>query len=120
MKKYLFILIFLSFPVFSAEPFEFSKTIDGLFKQWDKSDEPGAAVGIIRNGQLVYAKGYGIADLEHDIKITPSSVFYTGSRYDAAKPYYTDTQKSYEALPLIGVEDLESIIPYGCTISQYN
>ena len=43
-----------------------------------------------------------------------NSVFYTGSRYDAAKPYYTDTQKSYEALPLIGVEDLENIIPYGC------
>ena len=43
-----------------------------------------------------------------------NSVFYTGSRYDAAKAYYTDTQKSYEALPLIGVEDLEAMVPYGC------
>ena len=43
-----------------------------------------------------------------------NSVFYTGSRYDAAKPYYTDTQNSYESLPLIAVDDLERIIPYGC------
>ncbi len=43
-----------------------------------------------------------------------NSVFYSGNRYDAAKPYYTDTQKSYEKLPLIGVDDLQLIIPYGC------
>jgi CubicO group peptidase (beta-lactamase class C family) len=27
----------------------------------------------------VYANGYGLADLEHDVKITPSTVFYIGS-----------------------------------------
>jgi len=43
-----------------------------------------------------------------------NSVFYTGTRYDTAKPFYTDTQKIYEELPLIGVEDLKKIIPVGC------
>jgi len=43
-----------------------------------------------------------------------NSVFYTGQRYDIAKPFYTDTHKTYEALPLIGVDDLESIVPFGC------
>lgn len=43
-----------------------------------------------------------------------SSVFYTGRRYDYAKPFYTDTQNASEKLPLIGVEDLEAVIPYGC------
>ena len=43
-----------------------------------------------------------------------SSVFYTGPRYDAAKPFYTDTQKVYEKIPLIAVEDLKDIIPFGC------
>ncbi|WP_101756758.1 RNA methyltransferase [Oceanicoccus sp. KOV_DT_Chl] len=43
-----------------------------------------------------------------------SSVFYTGRRYDFAKPFYTDTQRAYEKLPLVGVEDLEDIIPFGC------
>ena len=43
-----------------------------------------------------------------------NSVFYTGRRYDTAKPFYTDTKKNYESLPLIGVDDLESIVPFGC------
>jgi tRNA(Leu) C34 or U34 (ribose-2'-O)-methylase TrmL len=43
-----------------------------------------------------------------------NSVFYTGHRYDVAKQFCTDTHKSYESLPLIGVEDLESSIPLGC------
>ncbi|MFT6102721.1 MAG: tRNA(Leu) C34 or U34 (ribose-2'-O)-methylase TrmL [Candidatus Endobugula sp.] len=43
-----------------------------------------------------------------------SSVFYTGTRYDHAKAFYTDTQKIYETLPLIGVEELKDIVPFGC------
>jgi tRNA(Leu) C34 or U34 (ribose-2'-O)-methylase TrmL len=43
-----------------------------------------------------------------------NSVFYTGTRYDMAKPFYTDTQRAYEQLPLVGVDDLKSIIPLGC------
>jgi tRNA(Leu) C34 or U34 (ribose-2'-O)-methylase TrmL len=43
-----------------------------------------------------------------------NSVFYTGERYDKAKPFYTDTYKAYESLPLIGVDDLQSVVPFGC------
>lgn len=43
-----------------------------------------------------------------------NSVFYTGQRYDRAKMFYTDPQKVYETLPLVGVKDLEEIIPLGC------
>ena len=53
--------------------------VDAVFSDWDKPNTPGGAVGIIQDGKLMYAKGYGIADLEHDVKITPSSVFYIGS-----------------------------------------
>lgn len=53
--------------------------IDNIFADWDDISTPGAALGVIQNGELIYAKGYGSADLEHDIPITPSSVFYLGS-----------------------------------------
>lgn len=36
---------------------------------------PGCAVGIFRDGEIVYEKGYGIANLDYDIPITPSTVF---------------------------------------------
>jgi CubicO group peptidase (beta-lactamase class C family) len=79
MKNYfLFILIF-SFPVLSFGQIKESQSIDSLFIEWNKPDVPGGALGIIKDGKLIYSNGYGIGDLEHDIEITPSSVFYIGS-----------------------------------------
>ncbi len=54
-------------------------SVDSIFAEWNKPDVPGCALGIINNGKLIYSNGYGIGDLEHDIFITPSSVFYIGS-----------------------------------------
>ena len=42
-----------------------------------------------------------------------NSVFYTGVRYDRAKPFYTDTKKVYEKIPLIGVKDLMDFYIFG-------
>jgi CubicO group peptidase (beta-lactamase class C family) len=56
-----------------------SEAIDSLFLEWNKPETPGCAIGIVKDGKLIYSNGYGIADLEHDIEITPSSVFYIGS-----------------------------------------
>ena len=49
--------------------------IDELFEPWNRSDSPGCALGIVHAGELIYARGYGMADLEHGAPITPSSVF---------------------------------------------
>ncbi|MCW8329749.1 RNA methyltransferase [Photobacterium sp. SDRW27] len=43
-----------------------------------------------------------------------NSVFYTGTRYDLAKKFCTDTKKAYHDIPLIGVQDLKDIIPHDC------
>jgi CubicO group peptidase (beta-lactamase class C family) len=53
--------------------------IDALFSEWDRSDSPGCALGVIRGGELVHARGFGSANLEHGIAITPRSVFDIGS-----------------------------------------
>ena len=50
--------------------------VDKLFGQWDKADSPGCAVGVIRNGQFVYKRGYGMANLEYNIPISPTSIFW--------------------------------------------
>ena len=49
--------------------------IDAIFKKYDGKDRPGCAVGIIRNNQLVFKKGYGMANLEYDIPNSSTSVF---------------------------------------------
>ena len=44
-----------------------------------------------------------------------NSVFYTGKRYARAQEFVTDTKMVHQDIPLIGVEDLQAIIPLGCT-----
>jgi len=53
--------------------------VDQLFASWDRPDSPGCALGIVQDGQLIFARGYGMANLEHGIPITPRTVFDIGS-----------------------------------------
>lgn len=53
--------------------------IDAIFQPWDGTTTPGCAVAVSRNGALDYARGYGMASLEHGIPITPRSVFPAAS-----------------------------------------
>ena len=53
--------------------------IDPIFAQWNSAKSPGCAIAVDRPGQPVLALGYGMADLEHDIRITPDTVFEAGS-----------------------------------------
>ena len=56
-----------------------TKKVASLFVQWDKSDSPGCALAVIKDGQIIYKRGYGMANLEHNIAISPKSAFYIGS-----------------------------------------
>ncbi|MGZ3765762.1 MAG: serine hydrolase domain-containing protein [Mucilaginibacter sp.] len=56
-----------------------AKKIDSLFKQWDNTTGPGFAIGIVRNDSLIYAKGYGMANLEYSLPITPETIFHMAS-----------------------------------------
>ena len=44
-----------------------------------KGKVPGAAVGIVKDGELVYASGFGVSELGSDEPVTPDSVFAMGS-----------------------------------------
>jgi len=74
----IFIIALVSFNKAHSQtlPDSITKKIDNLFAQWNTPNSPGCAIGIIRNDSLIYSKGYGMADLEHDIPITPETIFY--------------------------------------------
>src|SRR5450432_2370775 len=53
--------------------------VDQLFADYDKPGSPGCALGVIRNGDFVYRKGYGAGSLELGVPLSSQSVFYMGS-----------------------------------------
>ena len=52
---------------------------DPVFAQWNSPASPGCAAAIARDGKTVLERGYGSADLEHDVPITPATIFEAGS-----------------------------------------
>jgi len=53
--------------------------IDAVFADVEGVERPGYAVGVVRGGELVYGRGFGGADLDHGIAITPDTVFNVAS-----------------------------------------
>ncbi|MEM9461331.1 MAG: serine hydrolase domain-containing protein [Myxococcota bacterium] len=56
-----------------------TQRIDAVMSPWANEDSPGCAVAVVRDRALIHAKGYGMADLEHAVPITPDTVFYIAS-----------------------------------------
>ncbi|GAB3256965.1 serine hydrolase domain-containing protein [Chitinimonas naiadis] len=62
----------------AAQPALPTARIDAVFKAYGNTT-PGCALGIYHQGKVVYAKGYGMADLNLNVPITPGTMFDIGS-----------------------------------------
>ena len=52
---------------------------DSVFQRFDRTDSPGCALGVYQDGKILYARGYGMASLEHGVALSPRSVLDVGS-----------------------------------------
>ena len=53
--------------------------VDAMFAKYDKRDVPGCALGVIQDGKLIYSKGFGSANLDDEVAITPQTSFDVAS-----------------------------------------
>ncbi len=82
MKIYLLSILLIISTLSFGQSGDFTyklKAIDSAFLSFAGNNTPGAAVGIYQGGQLVYKKGFGLANLEYDIPIQPGTVFHVAS-----------------------------------------
>jgi len=56
-----------------------SLAVDAIFADLTKPGSPGCAPGIYRDGKIIYAKGYGLANVEENVRISPQTVLDVGS-----------------------------------------
>ena len=73
------VLALAALAIVAAQGPEPEARVDRIFARWNHLDMPGCAVSVMRDGRLAYAQGYGSANLEYDIPISPSSVFHVAS-----------------------------------------
>ncbi|MCW6533177.1 serine hydrolase domain-containing protein [Sphingomonas lycopersici] len=71
----------VAMPAMAApDPATFKAEVDAFMaKELQAQKVPGAAVAVLRDGAIVIAKGYGLANIEHDVPVTPDTIFQSGS-----------------------------------------
>ncbi len=81
MKKLLSLTVaFLSGVLMMGQELpDYSIKIDSLFLSWNTPNHPGGAIGIMKDGQIIYSKAFGLASLEYLVPNTPQTIFNTGS-----------------------------------------
>ena len=78
-SRLLWVFLFVAFILSVAFAEEKTDKVDKLFARWDSTVSPGAALAIVKDGKIIYKRGYGMANLEYNIPITTTSVFRIGS-----------------------------------------
>ena len=81
LSKYIFriaILLVIASGSARSQSNDIERKIDSLFSNYN-SNTPGVAIAIMKDGNIVFKKGYGSANLEYDIPITPQTVFNIAS-----------------------------------------
>ena len=56
-----------------------AERMDKLFDFWNRLDQPGFAVVVVKEGQVVYQKVFGLACQEHGAAMTPNTLFNTAT-----------------------------------------
>lgn len=77
LSTLVFILLFST--VRAQLPDLLIKKVDGVFAEYEKTNSPGCALAILKDGKTIYKRGYGMSNLEHGIAINPSSIFHVAS-----------------------------------------
>ena len=78
----LFFALFFSFAlqiVHAQLADSLTKKIDAVFAAYDHPNAPGCALAILKDGKIIYKKGYGQSNLEYNIPISPASIFHVAS-----------------------------------------
>lgn len=78
MKKILFCLLLPACVAAQSLPDSITRKIDSVFKAYT-AITPGCAVAVVKNGTVIFQKGYGQANLEYAVPITSNTIFHIAS-----------------------------------------
>jgi CubicO group peptidase (beta-lactamase class C family) len=72
------LVLLLSTTCLGQESFE-TKIDEYLRKEMQAQQIPGVALAVVQDGKIVLARGYGLANVEHEVPVKPETIFQSGS-----------------------------------------
>lgn len=81
LPRYLFLtILLLTFLGSAVAQNSIESGVDAFIKsEMEKQKIPGVALAVLRDGKLILAKGYGLANVEHQVPVKPETIFQSGS-----------------------------------------
>ncbi len=80
IRMFLILGLAVAFPIYkSIAQDNLAQKVDSFFQALVHPDEPGYAVAILKDGNIMYSKGYGLANLDYQIPINEKSAFHLAS-----------------------------------------
>src|SRR5574341_1584759 len=79
MKRTIYTLQALIIFMISAASAQNAAIDDYIRSVMQKEKIPGLSLAIVKNGEIVESKGYGMANLEHQVPARPETVYQSGS-----------------------------------------
>jgi CubicO group peptidase (beta-lactamase class C family) len=73
------VLVLLSLTPCLAQDILTSKVDNYIAAEMQKQRIPGVSLAVLKNGQIVHVKGYGVANVEHQVPVKPETIFQSGS-----------------------------------------
>jgi CubicO group peptidase (beta-lactamase class C family) len=73
------ILLGVALPAEAQEPESEQDRVDRIVAQYSGPETPGVLVGVVRNGELLFQRAYGMANLTHGIPLTVATRTNIGS-----------------------------------------
>jgi len=72
------LVLLLSTACLAQVPYE-KKIEEYLSKEMQAQQIPGVALAVVKDGKIVLARGYGFANVEHQVPVKPETIFQSGS-----------------------------------------
>ena len=72
--------IFLLYATLAVSVSAQSEKVDELIKdEMQKRKIPGLSIAVVKNGEVIKAQGYGLANIELNVPATPETIYQSGS-----------------------------------------
>lgn len=76
----LFLLVLMAKPSLAQQPRSDYRDLEKVvLHELKETNTPGAAVAVVRGDRVIYAKGFGISNVETGTRVTPDMLFRVGS-----------------------------------------
>ena len=62
-----------------SPPGDHVEKVAAIFKAYATRNSPGCAVGVYQGDRIVHKAAFGMANLDHDVPLTPASIFHVAS-----------------------------------------